>query len=118
MATIDKIKWEDLSEDELNLIVEKARQALDQIKKHRFEEVQDQIRQLANSVGMSPEEVVMQMQRSGGRRSDRSGIGNSEKNVRYRNPENPTQTWTGRGKRPNWLLEKLNAGANLDDFKA
>ncbi|HEV7216687.1 MAG TPA: H-NS histone family protein [Chloroflexota bacterium] len=26
---------------------------------------------------------------------------------KYRNPENPTQTWSGRGKRPVWFSEAL-----------
>lgn len=37
--------------------------------------------------------------------------------VKYRNPENPTETWGGRGKRPAWLRERLEQGATLDQFK-
>lgn len=115
MSTIDSINWENLSEDELNLLISTAQQALEQIRKTRFEEVQEQIRTLASSVGMSPEEVVMQMQR--GRRGNKGPIGNTDSNIRFRNPDNPSQGWTGRGKRPNWLLEKIEAGANLEDFR-
>ncbi len=35
---------------------------------------------------------------------------------KYRNPEDPSQTWSGRGKRARWLEEKLAAGAKLEDF--
>lgn len=35
---------------------------------------------------------------------------------RYRNPENPEQTWTGRGKQPEWLYQQIATGKNLDDF--
>ena len=35
---------------------------------------------------------------------------------KYANPEDPGQTWTGRGRKPNWLVEKLEEGAELDDF--
>jgi DNA-binding protein H-NS len=35
---------------------------------------------------------------------------------KYRNPDNPSETWTGRGKPKAWLQAKLDAGANLDDF--
>jgi len=24
---------------------------------------------------------------------------------KYRNPKNPSETWTGRGRRPNWMVE-------------
>ena len=36
--------------------------------------------------------------------------------AKYRNPDDPDQTWTGRGKRPNWLQKRLEQGANLSDF--
>jgi DNA-binding protein H-NS len=36
---------------------------------------------------------------------------------KYRNPDNPEQTWTGRGQQPNWLRPLLAAGKSLDDFK-
>lgn len=35
---------------------------------------------------------------------------------KYRNPADPTQTWTGRGRRPGWVVEALAAGKSLDDL--
>ena len=32
---------------------------------------------------------------------------------KYRNPENPMQTWSGRGKKPNWVIQHLVEPANL-----
>jgi len=37
--------------------------------------------------------------------------------AKYRNPEAPTETWSGRGRRPKWLDEKLSNGASLEDFR-
>jgi DNA-binding protein H-NS len=36
---------------------------------------------------------------------------------KFRNTENPAQTWAGRGKRPNWLKAQLAAGRHLDEFR-
>ena len=36
---------------------------------------------------------------------------------KYRNPKNPAQTWTGRGKQPRWLREQLRSDKKLDDFR-
>jgi DNA-binding protein H-NS len=36
---------------------------------------------------------------------------------KYRNPNNPGETWAGRGKQPRWLAAQLKAGKKLDDFK-
>lgn len=35
---------------------------------------------------------------------------------KYRNPENPDQTWSGRGRRPDWIKAADKAGKSLDDF--
>ncbi|RJL16420.1 H-NS family nucleoid-associated regulatory protein [Paracoccus siganidrum] len=35
---------------------------------------------------------------------------------KYRHPENPDLTWSGRGRQPRWISEALKAGKSLDDF--
>ena len=35
---------------------------------------------------------------------------------KYRNPKNPMETWSGRGKQPRWLGPQIQAGRRLDDF--
>jgi DNA-binding protein H-NS len=35
---------------------------------------------------------------------------------KYRNPDNSSETWSGRGKQPRWLTAKLEAGKPIDDF--
>lgn len=36
--------------------------------------------------------------------------------VRFRDPANPENTWTGRGRTPTWLREHLDKGAKTQDF--
>jgi DNA-binding protein H-NS len=36
---------------------------------------------------------------------------------KYRNPENPAETWAGRGLRPRWLAAAIKSGKKLDDFR-
>jgi DNA-binding protein H-NS len=36
---------------------------------------------------------------------------------KYRNPDNPSETWAGRGKQPRWLTAQLRTGRTLDDFR-
>jgi DNA-binding protein H-NS len=35
---------------------------------------------------------------------------------KFRNPEIPSETWSGRGKTPRWLSRLLKSGKNLDDY--
>lgn len=37
--------------------------------------------------------------------------------VAYRHPEKPDLVWAGRGQKPKWLREYLDAGGNLDDCR-
>lgn len=36
--------------------------------------------------------------------------------AKYANPDNRSETWTGRGRKPNWLVAKLKKGSKLADF--
>lgn len=35
---------------------------------------------------------------------------------KYRHPENPELTWTGRGRKPAWVVTHLDAGKPIDDL--
>src|ERR1700687_4443945 len=34
---------------------------------------------------------------------------------KYRNPKEPSETWSGRGKQPRWLVAAVNAGHRIDE---
>jgi DNA-binding protein H-NS len=36
--------------------------------------------------------------------------------AKYRNPDNPAETWAGRGLKPRWLAAAIKAGKKQDDF--
>jgi DNA-binding protein H-NS len=36
---------------------------------------------------------------------------------KYRNPEEPSETWAGRGKQPRWLTAALKAGRKIEEFE-
>ena len=36
--------------------------------------------------------------------------------VKYRDPKNPSNTWTGRGRMPRWLAAKVKAGQKREKF--
>jgi DNA-binding protein H-NS len=35
---------------------------------------------------------------------------------KYRNPERPSETWSGRGKQPHWVGAQLRSGKRVDDL--
>ncbi len=109
-AVIDQIDLSAYSVEELKTLIARAKRAIALKERYRLQQVRNQIEQLANGLNMSIEEVM--------NRDSRGGKGNGKKaaEIKFRNPADPVQTWTGRGKRPRWLQDALRQGAKLDDF--
>ena len=40
----------------------------------------------------------------------------SKSSAKYVNPDDHSQTWTGRGRKPNWLVARLKKGAKQENF--
>lgn len=38
--------------------------------------------------------------------------------AKYKNPDNPKQTWSGMGRKPGWLIAHLDAGKKLEGLAA
>ena len=51
-----------------------------------------------------------------GSRAKRAGGARGTVAPKYRNPENPAETWAGRGLKPRWLSAALKSGGKLEDF--
>lgn len=49
-------------------------------------------------------------------KSPRSSNAGRKVAPKYRNPDNPEQTWTGRGKAPLWFAAATEAGRSRDDM--
>ncbi len=41
----------------------------------------------------------------------------SKAKAKYRNPAAPEQTWSGRGRKPQWVHEALKSGADIADLE-
>jgi DNA-binding protein H-NS len=52
----------------------------------------------------------------GGRRGSGRGGRRGRVAAKYRNPDNPAETWAGRGLKPRWLTAALKGGKKLEDF--
>lgn len=71
-----------------------------------------EMRRLASESGFSIDELFF-AKRGPGRKSG------ADRPVMYRNPENPDQTWSGRGRHPAWLTSAMKRkGATIDQFAA
>ena len=83
--------------------------SIEQRKKQEKKAVTQQLRELAASKGFSWDELF-----SDGTVATKAknGRGRYKSVPRFRNPQNPEQTWTGRGTRPQWFKDALNNGVD------
>ncbi len=74
--------------------------------------VMRQVRELMSAHKLSVDELQAT-------RAKRAAKGEGRKNAsksppKYRNPEDHTQTWTGKGRKPGWLINALARGDSLN----
>jgi DNA-binding protein H-NS len=107
MATInvDKLSLKDLVDLEA-----KVQKAIAVARDRERSELKKKVADLAETHGFSVAELF------GGVRGRVAGKSKSVGVAKYANPENKSDTWTGRGRKPNWLVERLRKGAKLADF--
>jgi DNA-binding protein H-NS len=76
-----------------------------------------QVVQIAQGLGITVEELIATGQK-GGQKATKKTTSTTRKPVapRYRNTDNASETWTGRGKQPRWLAAKIAGGATVADF--
>lgn len=101
MATInvDKMSLKDLLELEA-----RVKRAITNAKERERSDLKQKIASLAENAGFTVSELFG------------SGRKGSKVAIKYRNKDNPSETWTGRGRQPKWLAAKLAKGAKLNDF--
>ena len=80
----------------------------------------DQLRSIARRAGF--EVSVSRIGEAGTQRRVR-GVSVTKESARrklveakYRNPDNSSETWSGRGREPRWLSEKIAAGRRREEF--
>ncbi|NIZ12876.1 H-NS family nucleoid-associated regulatory protein [Phaeobacter sp. HF9A] len=67
------------------------------------------VEQAAAEFGFSLDEVLTSPAKGGARKSKAV--------AKYRNPENPDETWTGRGRKPHWVHAALSRGVDISDLE-
>lgn len=83
--------------------------------KQAKKQAQQELREVAQRYGLSVEEIISTSGSSGKRQTGRKSQGKVP--PKFRHPEDPSSTWTGRGRKPRWVREWEDAGGSLDDLR-
>ena len=105
-----KLDISKLSVEQLNRLQVEAEALIVSKKDQAIEDAYDQIVAIADGLGFSIEELL-ELGEQKRKKTTRKAV-----EPRYRNKNNPEDTWTGRGKQPRWLVAELEKGAKLEDF--
>lgn len=68
------------------------------------------VQKLAADQGLSLNELLS----AAGPESEAPAVSRSGAAIKYRNPANPAQGWTGHGRKPGWVITFLANGGTLD----
>ncbi len=99
-----------LSVEELKRLTAEAEALIESKKDQAVEDAYNQIIAIAETTGLSLEQFI-EYGAQKRKKTTRKAV-----EPRYRNTNNPTETWTGRGKQPRWLVAEIEKGAKLEDF--
>ncbi|CUH43512.1 H-NS family nucleoid-associated regulatory protein [Ruegeria atlantica] len=97
---------EKMSRKELLELREKVEKALIDAEKRERKEALKAAEKAAAEFGFSLSELA----------KDNPASGKIAK-AKYRNPADPKQTWSGRGRKPQWLHDALKSGADISDLE-
>jgi DNA-binding protein H-NS len=102
VMNVDKMSLKEITDLEAKLAKVKSH-ARDKAKS----DLRDKIEKLVDGSGFTVAEIF-------GFATKGKGRGKSA--AKFANPDNRSETWTGRGRKPNWLVAKLKKGAKAEDF--
>ena len=119
--SLDDADLADMDESELRDLIQRAQKALDRIVSKRARRTLKEAKRIAAEVGY--EVTFTKPGRGDGRRRRKAEgakqpAGSSRGKVapKYRNSDNPGETWTGRGRQPRWVQAALAEGRSLSDL--
>ncbi len=99
-----------LNHNQLNDLIAKAQLRQNELRKDKVAKLREKIHALIKAEGFAFEDVFGQGRTGKVRKT--GGI----VPPKYRNPADPEQTWSGRGKRPRWFNDALKAGKKEKDL--
>lgn len=102
-----KTNLDALSLDELKALRKDVDKAIADFKDRQLEKAREELEAVAKKHGVSLSAFTGG---SGGRKRKSAA-------AKYAHPENPSLTWSGRGRRPGWVNDAFAAGKSLDDLK-
>ena len=99
----------ELETEAITLLINELQSELKSRVKKEKEAFLNTIRDKADFFGVSVEDLMIEASRSKKRKAGKV-------QPKYQNPDNKAETWTGKGRKPNWLVAQLENGNRLENM--
>ncbi|MEO1452935.1 MAG: H-NS histone family protein [Pseudomonadota bacterium] len=93
-----------MDEKELLMLRDDIDKALKNIEKNRRDKARQEVEAAAKKHGFTLNELVGSLKKS-------------PTKPKYRNPDDPSQTWSGRGRQPTWFKNAVTSGEDISRFE-
>jgi DNA-binding protein H-NS len=106
--SLTNLSWlEPLTFEQLAKLADAIQNQLNAKRQEVREQLRQEVTEKARLLGIDPPELFQ---------THKSRLNRSEVKPKYRDTRDTTQTWSGRGRVPKWLQQRIAAGENKDDY--
>ena len=98
-----------LNHNQLSELIAQAQARQAELKKGAADKVRAKIAAMVKAEGLDLDEVM-------GRTKKARGAAKTKVKPKYRNPADPSQQWSGRGRQPLWFVAAVKAGKKDKDL--
>lgn len=105
----EEIDLDKLNLDDLRVLAKDIEKAIRRREADNLKKAREVVEATAREYGYSLDEIL-------GTKTPRRAASSSD--AKFRHPENPALTWSGRGRQPRWYKDAIAAGKDPEDLKA
>lgn len=100
----------DMDLKELKKLRSEVEKAIDTFEQRKLDEARSFLEEEARKLGVTLEDVAGAPRTKKARKKTLS-------TARFRNPDDSSQTWTGKGRKPKWFTDALDNGSSVEDME-
>lgn len=110
---MSNIDLTNLNAVELRALLEEVKLQLEKAEEEERRLAYEAILEAAKKVGLAPRDILKRY----GQDLPAAPTQKAASGTLYRNPANAAETWSGRGRKPRWLTEWIEAGNSMADIR-
>ena len=108
------IDWTEYKDEDIQRFIHELETEQNRRRAEKRKALKAQISDMVKAEGLSLSDLFPQPGKAKGQPTGKSQP--EVLKVKYQNPDNPSQTWAGTGRKPAWIVEALASGKTLEEL--